>query len=207
MLIKIHELLLKYNLKIKGILHIGASMCEELIDYLQIGIPIQNIIWIEANEDICNQMKKNDKIRIFNATISDKDNQEVELIITNNLQSSSILELEEHKKEHPHVWETSRKKVLTKTIKSLYAENNLNSKDYNFVNIDIQGAELLALKGMGDILKDVDYLYLEVNTKYLYKNCALVDEVDKYLSNYNFKRIETKMTQHGWGDAFYSKKF
>jgi FkbM family methyltransferase len=75
-----------------------------------------------------------------------------------------------------------------------------------FVNIDIQGAELLALKGMKKILRFAKYLYLEVNIRHLYKNCALITELDSFLNEYGFERKETKMTKWGWGDAIYIKK-
>ena len=51
-----------------------------------------------------------------------------------------------------------------------------------------------------------DYLYLEVNKDYVYKNCCLVEEIDDYVQKYNFKRVETKWNlNHGWGDALYIK--
>ena len=46
-------------------------------------------------------------------------------------------------------------------------------------------------------------IYTEVNTKYIYENCALMTEIDEYLGTFNFHRVETKMTKHGWGDALY----
>lgn len=203
MLINIRDIFHKYALKITGILHIGASECEELQDYLAVGVPKENIIWIEGNDYLCNKITTRDpKIVIYNATITDTDNQVRDFIVTNNFQSSSILELQEHLKEHPHVFETSRKKVVTITIDTLLKDNTI---PFNFVNIDIQGAELLALKGMKHTLKDIDYIYLEVNEKHLYKDCALIGEIDEYLKSFNFNRVETKMTQHGWGDAFYVK--
>jgi len=74
------------------------------------------------------------------------------------------------------------------------------------LNIDIQGAELLALKSMDNILSNFDYLYLEVNKDHVYKNCCLVEEIDNYVQKYNFKRVETKWNlNHGWGDALYIK--
>ena len=33
MLIPLHDLVKKYNIKFKGILHVGAHECEELKDY------------------------------------------------------------------------------------------------------------------------------------------------------------------------------
>ena len=37
---------------------------------------------------------------------------------------------------------------------------------------------------MGDLINYFDYVYLEVNRDYVYKNCALVHEIDEYLSNF-----------------------
>ena len=54
--------------------------------------------------------------------------------------------------------------------------------EYNFLNFDIQGAELKALKGMEEYLNKVDYLYTEVNSNYVYVGCALITELDEYLN-------------------------
>ena len=160
----------------------------------------------EANEKIYSMMKSiNPSLKLCNLTVSDVDGKEVEFIITNNGQSSSILELEYHKVAHPTIVEVERKVQKTTTIDTFYHENKIDARSYNFVNMDIQGAELLALKGMKSSLKYVDYLYLEVNTKPLYKGCALMSEIDAYLDSYGFRRVETQMTEHGWGDAFYIK--
>ena len=145
------------------------------------------------------------EINIYEALISDEDNKEVSFIITNNGQSSSILELDEHLKEHPWVYEINRYKKNTITVDTFLKNNHIDSEKIDFVNIDIQGAELLALKGMKNLLKYCNYLYLEVNTKHLYKDCALIHEIDDFLKEFGFKRNETSMTQHGWGDALYVK--
>ena len=78
--------------------------------------------------------------------------------------------------------------------------------DFNFLNLDIQGAELLALQGLEDNLKFIDYIYTEINTGEVYKNCAKVNEIDEFLKKYGFERVETAMTSWEWGDAFYIKK-
>jgi hypothetical protein len=49
----------------------------------------------------------------------------------------------------------------------------------------------------------VKAIYLEVNEKELYKNCGLIGDIDIYLEKYNFKRVKTVMTEHGWGEALY----
>lgn len=78
----------------------------------------------------------------------------------------------------------------------MYKLDNIPDNFANVLNIDIQGAELLALKGISNLLNYFDYLYLEVNNNYLYKNCALVGEINEYLKSFNFRRVETSWTNY-----------
>jgi hypothetical protein len=69
--------------------------------------------------------------------------------------------------------------------------------------LDIQGAELEALKGSKRILGCVRYVYCEVSQVNLYEGGAKVQEIDDYLKGFGFLRVATNWTSHGWGDAFY----
>lgn len=204
MLITFNRLVNDYCIKKTGILHIGGHQAEELSDYLNEGF--DNIVWLEGNPELAEALKERG-LNAYHALVSDRDGQDVDFIITNNGQSSSILELEEHLVEHPHIHEVDRKKLKTTKVDTLFEQNGLDPTEYGFINIDIQGAELLALKGMTNILNHTKYIYLEVNTKHLYKDCALIGEIDEYLKKYGFFRVETEMTEHGWGDAFYIKGY
>ena len=77
--------------------------------------------------------------------------------------------------------------------------------EYDFWNFDIQGAELMALKGGTKAIEHAKVIYLEVNTEEVYKGCALISELDNFLDKYKFKRVITEMTEYGWGDAVYIK--
>jgi FkbM family methyltransferase len=206
MLINIFSLI--FQKEVIGILHLGAHDCEERLLYLSKfnNITDDDIVWIEALEDKVKSIKQSHPtIRIYNECISDTDGQLVSFNVTNNLQSSSILKLKEHLLEHPDIHQTTTVMMKTKTLKTFYDENNFNYKSFNFFAFDIQGAELLALKGAGDIINNVDYIYIEVSTKELYENCALLEDIESYLSKFNFVRQTIFMTEHGWGDAFYVK--
>jgi len=206
MLINFKEIVGKYG-KPKGIIHIGAHCMEERSDYLSENL--DNTIWIEANpktyEYVKNTITLNQFEKFFNLAISDVDDLIYDLKVTNNGQSSSILDLEVHKQHHPSIFVTEIIKIKSKRMDTLFDEEKINIDDYDFINLDIQGAELLALKGFGDLLEKIKKVYIEVNTNYLYKDCALIGEIDEYLSKFNFKRVETNMTPFEWGDAFYIK--
>jgi len=199
MLIKFSELMRKYSMNIHGILHVGAHECEEERDYQAYNI--HKILWLEALQE---KVDKFPNKNIHQIVVDIEDNKEVVFNITNNHQSSSIYELQEHLIHHPQIHVTEQRALTTKRIDTFYKEQNLPSDYANFVNLDIQGNELNALKSMGDeILSKIQYIYTEVNIDYLYKNIALLPEVDAYLQEKGFIRVETNMTQFKWGDAFY----
>jgi FkbM family methyltransferase len=202
MLIPLHDLVRKYNIRFNGILHVGAHECEELNDYERY-ISRSNILWVEAMPHKvieCKQRYPN--LLIENAIVSDVV-ENVQFKISNNGQSSSILDFGLHSHYHPDVHFVTGFDGTTSLLKDILPKYNIN---YNFLNFDIQGAELKALKGMEEYLHKVDYLYSEVNSDYVYKGCALVTELDEYLHKFGLHRVETKWTDCKWGDAFYIRK-
>ena len=60
MLISFLDITKNFNMKISGILHVGAHKCEELKDYLTFGLTKSKIIWVEANKEKYDYIKRND---------------------------------------------------------------------------------------------------------------------------------------------------
>lgn len=203
MLISLQELVEKYNIKFKGILHVGAHECEELYNYEQY-LPRNKILWVEALQDKVELNKKRyPDLLIEQAVVSDNI-ETVKFNRSNNGQSSSFLEFGLHQYFHPHVIYIDSFEVETKRLKDIICNYDI---EYNFLNLDIQGVELKALKGMEDYLSKVDYIYTEVNSDYVYQNCSLVTEIDDYLKQYGLERVETSWAgDYRWGDAFYIRK-
>jgi FkbM family methyltransferase len=200
---EIKKILINNNILIEGCFHIGAHDCEELGFYNNIGIQKENVIWIDAIPSKVIEAKNKGIPNVYNAVITDKDNEEIWFNISNNVQSSSVLDFGTHSIEHPTVVYVDKFKTKSITIDTFFEKNNIDNSKLNFWNFDIQGAELLALKGAVESIKYAKAIYLEVNNKELYKGCALIDEIDAFLLKNNFKRVLTNMTIHGWGDALY----
>ena len=201
MLIPLHHLVSKYNIQFKGVLHVGAHECEELSDYERY-IPRNMILWVEAlpgKVTLCKERYPN--VLIENAVVSDVV-EDVSFKVSNNGQSSSILDFGLHSHYHPQVHYITAFNAKTTLLKDILPKYNIA---YNFLNFDIQGAELKALKGMEEYLPNVDYLYTEVNSDYVYKGCALIGELDDYLKPFGLHRVETAWTDCKWGDAFYMR--
>tara|TARA_B100001248_G_scaffold221255_1_gene177379 strand:+ start:190 stop:831 length:642 start_codon:yes stop_codon:yes gene_type:complete len=213
MYINLNKIIDDYKIKIKGVIHVGAHKGEEIFSYYKNNI--KDIILIEANKKLHKNLKfkkffyntflkMNINLEIFAAYSS--DDKFLNFNIMNNSQSSSILNLKTHKDLYPSIQIKEKSKVQTKTLDSLF-ENKFDIKKYNFINMDIQGSELEALKGSTNILNKIDAIYTEINFDELYVNCARADQIDNFLSNFNFERVLTKTPEHHtWGDALYIKK-
>jgi hypothetical protein len=211
---EIITLLNKNNIEINGVLHVGAHDCEELLFYTELlsNTEKSSVVWIEAMESKVKKCKERGIIDIYQAVITDKDDEEVIFHISqnsdcnpDNCESSSILDFGLHEKYHPQVKFIKDIKLRTITIDTFFEKNMLDKKIYDFWNFDIQGAELMALKGSAKYLENFPpkAIYMEVNEQEIYKGCGLLTEIDEFLKKYNFKRVLLKMTEFGWGDALY----
>jgi hypothetical protein len=84
------------NIKFKGAFHVGAHDCEELPFYNCLGIEKENVVWIDAiNSKVVESTQKGIP-NIYNAVITDKDDEEIIFNVSNNVQSSSVLEFGTH---------------------------------------------------------------------------------------------------------------
>ena len=104
------------NIKLKGCLHVGAHNCEEIEIYNQLGVSQNDTVWIDAMHNKVLEAKIRGIPNVYQAVISDQDDQEVKFNISNNGQSSSILEFQTHAYQHPEVKYVSSSIEKTTTI-------------------------------------------------------------------------------------------
>jgi FkbM family methyltransferase len=207
MLISLTELISKYEMNINGAIHVGAHYGEELKDYVNNGIekmilfePLQENFSILTNS-VSNLIKDINclDIKLFNVALGSEETISKMFVSSNEKQSSSILKPKEHLTHHPNVVFPSTEEVEVKKLDSFDTYN------YNFLNMDVQGYELEVLKGAKKTLKQVDYVYCEVNRAEVYENNAFIEEIDEFLSVYKLTRVETDWAGGIWGDALYVK--
>jgi FkbM family methyltransferase len=205
MLLDFHTIYNKYNLKIKGVLHIGAHYGQE--DNLYRSVGVQNLMYFEPLTKNFNVLENNvPKGTILHKIALGNDEKNVNMYVegVNTGMSSSILKPEHHLIQYPHIQFDKTEEVDMITLDSFIKENDL--KGYNFINIDVQGYELEVFKGATQTLKYVDCIISEVNRAEMYEGCASVYELDEFLSEYGFERVETSWEGVTWGDALYIKK-
>jgi FkbM family methyltransferase len=203
MLIPLDFIVQKYGIRFYGILHVGAHECEELLNYDKY-LSRDKMLWVEALSDKVEFCKSSFPGLLIEQAVVNDVVETVTFHRANNGQSSSILEFGTHSHHHPHVEYVVEFQCQTTRLDSILVKYDI---PYNFVNLDIQGVELRALKSMESYLHSIDYIYTEVNADYVYKGCGLVSEIDSYLSQFGFVRVETCWQGNtGWGDAFYIKQ-
>ena len=79
------------------------------------------------------------------------------------------------------------------------SQNNIDSID--LLAMDLQGAELEALKGAGDLLHKVKYIITEGCRQPFYKGAPHIDEITKYLKEYGFKLVADNIADREDGDV------
>lgn len=204
MLIPVKDLFTKYKIRPKAILHVGAHEAEELADYDHyFNVPV---IWVDAQQALISKLTpifENTHHKAIHAAVWDVPNVKLELKVTNNSQSSSLLKFGTHKNNNPAIEVTEVQEIST----SLLSEIVPHDFTPDFINLDIQGAELHALRGLGVLISEVKWIYTEVNKEEVYEGCAHIRDLDDFLGLHGFIRVSTRWcTGQGWGDALYIRR-
>lgn len=200
MLIKLHKLIRKYDLMISGVIHAGGHFGEEYEDYAATGI--KHIHFFEPCKDSFQVMRNNlndTGCFLYNVALGAHNKEAVLHREQHNKgQSNSILTPAKHLDYYPDIVFVGAEQIEVKMLDSF------RITDCNLLVMDVQGYELEVMKGAHETLKHIDYIYTEVNREELYSGCAMVEELDDYLQD--FERVETKWVENkGWGDGFYLK--
>ncbi len=192
----------------KGLIHIGAHQAEELPVYKALRLP--HVLWVEANPKLAKpldeRIKKHAASRL--AIFAASDTNGTAELNTPLLQPNvaSLLPLKEMIRINPDSKQQEKVTVQTKRLDDVLA--SVGQEDtYNVMVLDIQGAELQALKGAVKTLAHVDAIVTEVNYGALYEGAGLIQMLDAFLSQHGFTRVDTMTTFSNLeGDALYLKK-
>ena len=202
----IREFVRFHNLNPIGVLHVGAHQAEELEQYLHNGFANTNpIIWIEAQNELAENLRTRldpAKNRVYCGVAWDVDGVKKVFNITSKSASSSLFELEKHKEYHPEIDIVRRIEVTTSRLDTLLTDLDV----FDFVVLDIQGAESQAIAGLGRRIADVKWIYTEVSKSELYAGGSTFVNLENQMTALGFKRVFTAIDRGtGCGDALYAK--
>jgi len=213
MLLNFDNVYNEYNptVAFRGIVHVGAYDGGERKEYTLHKIP--NVMWFEALPSTFAKLQENVKSipghQAFNYALTDVDGTTTFNVTKNHRGengSSSILPLGKHLEYYPHVTLQEVIKVPCRRLDTFVRDKGIQISAFNFLNIDVQGAELRVIKGMGDLIDGFDYIMAEINEVELYKGGVLLSELTEYLETRGFELREKTMTKYNWGDGLFVKK-
>jgi FkbM family methyltransferase len=204
MLVSVRDLHQIFKVRPSRVLHVGAHLAEEEPSYRKHGWG--TITWIEAQPNLVRRLKQTlpaESNNVVEGCIWSSTGEKLTLNIASNSQSSSLLEFGTHVIDYPAI-----RFIHELELESISLDDLLpKSFQPDFLNLDIQGVELEALQGFENRISHVKWIYTEVNIVEVYKNCALIRELDEYLKGLGFIRLVTKLAPNKtWGDALYVRE-
>jgi FkbM family methyltransferase len=196
----------KYNFSVSGIIHVGAHIGQEYDEYIENFGEIETH-WFEpinhVFRDLQNNLSEKSKTTLYNCALGSKKYKTKMYVDSGNAgQSSSILKPKLHTEQFPHILFEENPQTEIEVEKL----DDFNISGCNMLVLDTQGFELEVLKGSTNTLNKIDYLFTEFNTVEMYEGCPGLDDLDKFLSDFDFYRAETWYTDFNWGDALYVKR-
>lgn len=197
----------KHEINIRGIIQLGAHYWEERDYFISMGV--KDFVLVEPQKHCIQilELKKDEvpevNVEIYPCALSENEGVGFMFCDENNMgQSSSLLRPKDHKVVYPEIPFNRTEAVNVKMLQNL----PIDWPKYNVIYMDLQGAELLAMRGAGEILRGIDAVHTEINFREMYEGCGLVGELDAFFMIYGLYRVETGADQGGWTDALYVKR-
>jgi FkbM family methyltransferase len=168
-----------------GVLHIGAHLGIESHEYGARGKPV---LWVEADPETFQQLEKNlkahDNQSAYNLLLGDQEKIVDFFRASNGSQSSSIFQFS-NLNSFKDVSTTQVFPLSMCRLDSKFTPEEIGNFDHWVV--DVQGAELLVLKGAGQLLNLCRTLFIECSKSEYYLGGTQWEELSSYLSSEGFR--------------------
>lgn len=193
------------NNKIDLIIECGSRDCIDAIEMKKYYNP-SKIYAFECNPEsvvICkNNIKNYENITLIDKAVSNINGKikfyatDMEKSFDKNIGASSALFHRDNKKEF------IQKEIEVDSIRleDFIIENKIEKID--LLCLDLQGYEKIALEGLAESIKKVNYIISEVSFTSFYHGDTLFEEYKEFLNSKGFNFLET-MSYGGFGDALF----
>lgn len=187
-----------------------AGACDGK-DTLQMAVLWPNGI-IYAFEPVPELYKKSENyigtienVQLFPYALSNKSGM-IEINVSGGISeaSSSILNPKLHLELHPEV--TFEKSISIESITIDQWRMKYNIPNIDFLWLDLQGAEHLALAGAEDTLKSVKLIFTEVNLVENYSGTMLYKDLKMWLASHGFEVFKEFLDYEDGGNVLFIKK-
>ena len=192
-----------YLNNLNGVIHIGAYDGIERDVYKK--YKVKKVVWIEPNPFAFEDLKKNiisyDNQKAYNYLITDTNNIKYNFKITSGDigQHSTISQHEELIDMYPDMKIDKEITLEGYTLTEFLKKEKININEYSTLILDVEGAELKVLKGLGNQIENFKFIRVETSEFNLYKDYPLIYDISSYMKKFNFKeirRIETDQNDY-----------
>lgn len=175
----------------KGVIHVGANVGQEREIYANRGLPV---VWIEPVPGVfdllCKQIAQYPEQRAIQALITDTDGQGYSFHLASNGESSSIFPFNLHRELWPEVEYLGSVPMTGWTLKTILHREGIDTGSFDTLVIDVQGAELLVLRGAGELLAGFNWIKCEAADFESYTGGCWLHDLSDYLLPRGFARVE-----------------
>lgn len=176
---------------LKGIIHVGANTGQERAEYAKHNL---NVLWIEPLPNYFRKLQRNirhyPKQRALNYLVGDVDDKPVRFHVCDNEGlSSSMMDFARHPEFYPQVHFTGDIDCRMWTLDTIVARENIDLHLYDGMLIDVQGAELLVLKGAKNTLAKMKTVQVESADFELYKDYPTTEQLAAELATHGLNEI------------------
>ncbi len=170
-----------------GIIHVGAHTGQERDLYGDLPV-----IWIEAvplvYKVLCERIADKPNQKALQYLVADGKRHRFGLA-SNACQSSSIFDLKLHTELWPDVGFVAATEIDSVTLADVIDEHKIDLDVYDTLVVDVQGAELLVLKGAGDYLKRFRWVMAEAADFESYEGGCQLRDLEAFLTKNGFARF------------------
>jgi len=184
----------------KGVIHAGGHHGEEIPVYDEVGV--QQVVWFEAEPDAFKILKTNVGDRkghhCINVLLTDGNESGKRKFYRNRIGEkgeqraySSIFQLD---RTHPfsvipRIKTFAEIEMETSSIANEMKKLKLPPEEFDYLSVNVQGAELLVLQGMNEYLDSIRWIFCDVEIKQSrYVGAPLDHEIESWLKRKGFKR-------------------
>jgi FkbM family methyltransferase len=174
-----------------GVLHIGANEALEAEAYGD-----RPVVWFEANPELLSGLQQHiapfPNQRAFCALLGDSRREVDFHIASNRGVSSSLFEFGPYSAGRESLWPDLNLRMQRtirlemQTLDALLAQKYIDAAAYDRWVLDVQGAELLVLRGATDSLRHCKIISVEVSTVEVYRGGVQYTELKDYLRPLGF---------------------
>ena len=202
---KPYALMADRGLDIRGVLHVGAQKAQEAPFYRLLKGPTVYFEAIPRLAAAARDKLAGTGIEVIEACCSDRDGDEVTFNVSSADGAASSMYEPSDEWVAPALSFVETLTLETSRVDSLLTPNYPKDR-FNLLVLDVQGAEVNVLKGMGDYLQNIDGIYCEVSDQPLYKGGCSTFDVISYLNEQGFGLHGLISANQYWGDAFFANR-